>query len=185
MLLCIVYYINMTKVFSIILLIVLGFSIWQAVQINSLKKLNASQQIAISDLNLKLKEADKKIADLNKKQDIHPIEQKVQDCMKQHNFTTAGMSQCVNESIADWSGEIDKYISLFRTKLSKEQFASLQNSQARWEKYKTAEWNSLNSIFGAKSGTIYINILSGTKADIVEARAKYLAALYNILFSDF
>lgn len=174
----------LTRVYIIVCMILSILLIWQSYTLDAIKKDNFSQMQTISDLKVKLKDAEQKVADLKSQEEIHPIEQKVQQCMKNKNYTTAGMSQCVNDSITDWNNEIDKYMSLLKKKLTKEQCALVASSQAEWEKYKKAEWLFLNSSIGQKEGTMYINILSASKADIVEKRARDLESLYYILFPD-
>jgi len=174
---------NILIIFLIVFLIILtGIIIKQSLTIKYLRQELELQSITNSNLVAKLKESDRTIKDLSIPRDVHPIEQKVQDCMKQNNFTTAGMSQCVNDSVKDWSNEIDKSLTLFKNKLSKEQYVQLQVSQAQWEKYKLAELKFLSSVIGSKTGTIYINILSGEKAAIVETRARDLAEVYDMVF---
>lgn len=172
------------RILIIVLMLLAGINIWQFSVINSLREVNSSQLQTIAELKVNLKDSEQKIKDFSKKEELNPIERKVQVCMKQKNYTTAGMSLCVNDSIADWNNEINKYLSRFQSKLSKEQHSFLNASQLQWEKYQKAEWQFLNSAIGTKEGTMYINILSASKADIVEQRAKDLESLFYILFPE-
>ena len=110
--------------------------------------------------------------------EIHPIEKAVQECMKKEDYTTVGMSKCVDDSINDWNKEIDKYLSLLKEVLPEEQYDLLETSQNKWEDYKKAQWAFLNAAIDEKHGTMYINVLSGDRAGVVEKRAKDLSGLF-------
>lgn len=112
------------------------------------------------------------------KAEIQPIEKSVQDCMKKEDYTTGGMSKCLDDSINDWNKEIDRYLSLLKETLPEEQYDLLKTSQNKWEDYKKAQWAFLNAAIGKNQGTMYINVLSGDRADVVEKRAKDLSGLY-------
>ena len=136
-------------------------------------------------LKIQLEEQEKMVSDLKKEKqeltsetNIHPIEKAVQECMKQENYTTAGMSKCVDDSVNDWNGEIDKYFSLLKEVLPNDKYNLLQVSQEKWENYKEAQWDFLEAALSEKDGTMYINILSADKADVVEKRAKDLSGFY-------
>lgn len=179
----------MNKSFVVVILIIFCLvsgvlNIWQAYRLNVLSNEVVSSLQTASALKRKLKESEHSLSILSEKKEEHPIEKKVQNCMKEKHYTTVGMSQCVNESVSDWNNEIDRVMLLFQSKLTKEQYTLLQSSQSQWVKYKNAEWLALNSILNSKSGTIYTNILSGFKADVVEQRARDISELYNILFDN-
>lgn len=136
-------------------------------------------------LQSKLSEQEQSIAGLKQEQEsftskaeIHPIEKAVQECMKKEDYTTVGMSKCVDDSINDWNKEIDKYLSLFKETLPEEQYDLLKNSQNKWEDYKKAQWAFFNAAISEKQGTMYINVLSGDRAGVVEKRAKDLSGLF-------
>ena len=115
---------------------------------------------------------------LTPKAEIHPIEKAVQECMKKEDYTTVGMSKCVDDSINDWNKEIDRYLSLFKETLPEEHYDLLETSQNKWEDYKKAQWTFLNAAISEKQGTMYINVLSGDRAGVVENRAKDLSGLF-------
>lgn len=143
------------------------------------------QNKQLKSLEIQLSEQERVIAGLKQEKNnitfdagIHPIEKAVQDCMQKEDYTTAGMSKCVDDSINDWYKEIDKYLLLLKDTLPEDKYKLLQISQERWEEYKNAQWHLLEAALGEKAGTIYINILSGDKADVVEKRAKDLSGFY-------
>ena len=143
------------------------------------------QNKQLKSLTIQLSEQKRLIADLKEEKNnimpeagIHPIEKDVQNCMKKEDYTTAGMSKCVDNSINDWNKEIDKYLSLLKDTLPEDKYKLLQISQEKWEEYKNAQWQLLEATLSEKDGTMYINILSGDKADVVEKRAKDLSGFY-------
>ena len=143
------------------------------------------QNKQLKSLTIQLSEQKRIIAGLKEEKNnimpeagIHPIEKDVQNCMKKEDYTTAGMSKCVDNSINDWNKEIDKYLSLLKDILPEEKYKLLQISQEKWEEYKNAQWQLLEAGLTEKDGTMYINILSGDKADVVEKRAKDLSGFY-------
>ncbi len=143
------------------------------------------QNKQLKSLKIQLAEQEKTVTDLKQEKqnltsqtEVHPIEKAVQECMKKENYTTTGMLKCVDESINDWNKEIDKYLLLLKETLPKEQYDLLEISQNKWEEYQKAQWTFLNSAIIEKQGTMYINVLSGDRADVVEKRAKDLSGLY-------
>lgn len=143
------------------------------------------QNKQLKSLTIQLSEQKRIIAGLKEEKNnimpeagIHPIEKDVQNCMKKEDYTTAGMSKCVDNSINDWNKEIDKYLSLLKDTLPEDKYKLLQISQEKWEEYKKAQWQLLDVALSEKDGTMYINILSGDKADVVEKRAKDLSGFY-------
>lgn len=143
------------------------------------------QNKQLKSLTIQLSEQKRIIAGLKEEKNnimpeagIHPIEKDVQNCMKKEDYTTAGMSKCVDNSINDWNKEIDKYLSLLKDTLPEDKYKLLQISQEKWEEYKKAQWQLLEATLSEKDGTMYINILSGDKADVVEKRAKDLSGFY-------
>ena len=143
------------------------------------------QNKQLKSLEIQLSDRERIIAGLKEEKNnimpeagIHPIEKAVQNCMKKEDYTTAGMSKCVEDSINDWNKEIDKYLSLLKDILPEDKYKLLKISQEKWEEYKNAQWQLLEAGLSEKDGTMYINILSGDKADVVEKRAKDLSGFY-------
>lgn len=169
---------NTTLVLSLIFVIfisVLGFCsltiIKQEKYIKSLEKTLYKKDKVVSDSKQQLDNS-------NIKPELHPIEKAVQDCMQKENYSTFGMSGCVDESVNDWNKEINKYIAQLKEILPDEKYEFLKNSQKEWTDYKDAEWALLEVTIGEKTGSIYVNILSADKSAVLEKRAKDLSGLY-------
>ena len=143
------------------------------------------QKEQLKYLEFELSEKDRVIENLREEKnnlppeaEVHPIEKALEDCLKKEDYTTAGMSKCVDDSRNEWNKEIDKYLTLLKDALPEDKYNLLQTSQEKWEEYKEAEWNLLEKTLQEKDGTMYVNIISGDKANIVEKRAKDLSELY-------
>ena len=135
----------------------------------------------IDILNSQIQLLNSKISELNFNNNLekHPIEVKVEECIKK-DYSTAGMANCVSNSITDWEKEINKNILKLKKIMTVEQYNLLRQSQKEWEKYKQTQWILNRDTIGTMQGTIYIDILIGEQADIVEQRAKELQSLYGI-----
>ncbi len=157
----------------LLLVIILGLFVIQK-QKEQLKYL----EFELSEKNRVIENLREEKNNLPPEAEVHPIEKALEDCLKKEAYTTAGMSKCVDDSRNEWNKEIDKYLTLLKDALPEDKYNLLQTSQEKWEEYKEAEWNLLEKTLQEKDGTMYVNIISGDKANIVEKRAKDLSELY-------
>ena len=97
--------------------------------------------------------------------------------MKNANYTTIGMTTCVNDATERWNKKIDSNIMLLKKFLSVEDYNLLEQSQQKWIEYKNVQWAFLESVYSKQDGTIYSNILSSNKSEIIEQRAQTLNGL--------
>ena len=109
---------------------------------------------------------------------LHPIEQKVRDCIDK-DYSTVGMNKCVYEGMKAWEKEIDKYLNLLKSTLPEEDFEKIKKSQEEWEEYKEAQFR-VAEIMLKKNGTMHQNVAIGLKSGIIEERAKELESFYNL-----
>ena len=112
------------------------------------------------------------------------IDVEIQECMKACKYTTVCMSDCVYQAGDKWEKEIDKNIKLLERIMNKEQIVLLHDSQKKWLAYKNAQQTLNSKTIGTKTGTMYINILSGEQVDIIKQRAKELDGLYYYLSNE-
>lgn len=108
----------------------------------------------------------------------HPLEEKLQVCMQNENFTTAGMNTCVYDSIKDWGKEVDKNLMLLKGVTTKEQYVKIQKAQQEWLMYRNNQSKINSELLLSKQGTIYTNYLAGMDLAIVQKRAEELHSLY-------
>lgn len=147
---------------------------------------NTQQSKKINALVTNLENQNKMIANLKSEVGLyktesflHPIEQEIQECMKKGNYTTATMNNCVYNSFDSWDKDISNSLQTLKKTLPPEQYELIEQSQKKWNDYKLAQWKVFNSIYDTKVGTIYTNILAGSKSGILANRAKILEALVN------
>ena len=158
-----------TKVLIVFIFIILFiFCIISALKYrNQVKNLNSRNIELIKEINtLKVTNSKK-----------HLIDIELEKCIN-NDYSTAGMTNCVDTSANEWTKEIEKYYSLLEKVMTKEQFKALQNSQKIWEKYKQAQFNVNKSVFDNVQGTMYINILASEQMNIIKQRARELENLY-------
>ena len=119
------------------------------------------------------------ITQLEKTNANNPVEEKtLQECMKNENYKTIGMTNCINEASGRWNKKIDNNIMSLKKVLPAETYHLLEKSQQKWIEYRDAQWAFLDNFYSQKDGTIYSNILSADKSEIVKHRAQELDELY-------
>ena len=91
------------------------------------------------------------------------------------------MKDCVLDSGDKWSSEIDKNIKLLKSILNSNQYEQLTEAQKAWIKYKDIQQSLNLETISAKTGTMYIDILSAEQVGIIKRRAQELSGLYFIL----
>lgn len=141
----------------------------QKQEIQNLKSEIQQQNNLIRELNKKQNETDKKR--------LSEEEKFIQKCLNE-NYTTIGMSDCMYKAIDKWNKKIDKNLLLLKNTLSEDDYKLLKISQQKWIEYKNSQWQLFESVLNKQTGTIYHNILSADKADLVKQRADMLNGLY-------
>lgn len=184
----------MKKYYYIIVLslvtLLIAISIWEASIIHSKNITISELKNDLSNCQTSLAQERSEIKNLKDdlriyKKEPHPIEIAVQECMKKENYTTAGMSMCVDNSINDWFKEINKYLKLLNEVLPPEMYKKVLTSQTKWLEYRKAQTDLINNTVSTRLGTIYINISSAMRASIVEDRAYELKHIYDDMKEEF
>lgn len=166
-----------------LLTISLGFSLYGNFKSGrEIKQLKSSLSMSNKEV-YELKSEAKDLEDRNKslsenQQQKHPIDIELDKCMAK-NPSTLGMSNCMQLAADQWSKEIEQSISVLQKTLTPSQVQLLDNSQAKWEEYKKAQFELNKDVIGSKDGSIYLNILDGANSDIVERRARELNGLLS------
>lgn len=114
------------------------------------------------------------------KQKDELIDVEIQECMKNCNYTTVCMNECVYSSDIKWHREIESNIEYLKKNMTDKQKQLLDNSQKAWIEYKDAQQKLNRELIGVKVGTIYTNILSSEQVNIIKLRAIELGNLYYI-----
>lgn len=108
-------------------------------------------------------------------------EKEIQKCMKNCNYTTVCMNECIYATEIKWQEEINNNIKLLEQNITDEQKIFLKESQNKWVEYKNAQQQFNAKVIGTKVGTIYTNILSTEQVNISKLRAIELKNLYTII----
>lgn len=109
----------------------------------------------------------------------HPIEQRLDSCLIESNYTTYGVIGCLEESISLWQSEIEKYYELLLDTLPDELKPYLIESQNQWIEYKENETIFVESFYDAKAGTMWQISKMDAKMLLYQKRAMNLGLYYS------
>ncbi|MFH7003649.1 lysozyme inhibitor LprI family protein [Flavobacterium bizetiae] len=115
-----------------------------------------------------------------KKENLIDVQEK--KCLDKEDITTAEQCNCTIKAQKDWDKELNKYYSMLKTKLSKEDFEVLKNSQKQWISYRDKEFLFISKYFlEIKQGTMWYPIAQGKKKEIIKLRVAELKNYYEML----
>lgn len=115
-----------------------------------------------------------------KKENLIDIQEK--KCLDKEDITTAEQCNCTIKAQESWDKELNKYYSMLKTKLSKEDFEILKNSQKQWISYRDKEFLFISKYFlEIKQGTMWYPIAQGKKKEIIKLRVAELKNYYEML----
>ncbi len=121
----------------------------------------------------------------NKYQDTHPIDKKYAECLASwEGRSTAGKRSCSFEARKSWESEMNKYLLLLKSKLSKEQQIKLNASQKNWKLYKEEEFKLAGSIYGEMDEESWLEVLSERNTNLVRERTMDLIDYYNDIMNN-
>ena len=111
----------------------------------------------------------------------HSIDKMEEICLS-NKSSTQEMNECTFKAINAWNKEIEKYLVLLKNITSKDDFENIQISQKNWEKFRDSEIVVYNLI-QQKEGTMFQNISTGFKRELIKQRAIELKSLYETLMN--
>ena len=111
----------------------------------------------------------------------HSIDKMEEICLS-NKSSTQEMNECTFKAMDDWNKEIEKYLALLKNITSKDDFENIQISQKNWEKFRDSEIVVYNLI-QQKEGTMFQNISTGFKRELIKQRAIELKSLYETLMN--
>lgn len=112
----------------------------------------------------------------------NPIDVLESKCLNKDNISNADMCNCIIKAHESWDKELNKYYNLLKTKLPKEAFETLKESQKQWLVYRDKEYGFISKYFyKVKQGTMWYPVAENKKKEIVKARVIELEAYYKML----
>ncbi|KAF2331646.1 lysozyme inhibitor LprI family protein [Flavobacterium nitrogenifigens] len=112
----------------------------------------------------------------------NPIDVLESKCLNKDNISNADMCNCTIQARESWDKELNKYYNLLKTKLPKEAFETLKESQKQWLVYRDKEYNFISKYFyEVKQGTMWYAVAENKKKEIVKTRAIELERYYKML----
>ena len=116
----------------------------------------------------------------NKKE--NPIDALESKCLNKENISNADMCNCTIQARESWDKELNKYYNLLKTKLPKETFETLKESQKQWLAYRDKEYAFISKYFyEVQQGTMWYAVAESKKREIVKTRALELEVYYKML----
>lgn len=112
--------------------------------------------------------------------EVNPID-KAEDACISKTSSTADMLKCTAIAYDAWDKEMNKYYNLLMKKLSTEQKSELLRSQKSWLAFRDNSFTFINNSIREKQGTMYLNVASGHRREIVKQRALQLKEYYSII----
>jgi len=113
-------------------------------------------------------------------EEIYPIDKAEDACISKTSSTDA-MLKCTASAYDSWDKEMNKYYNLLMKKLSAEQKSELLKAQKSWLAFRDNDFKLINSSIKEKQGTMYLNVASGERREIVKQRALQLKEYYSIV----
>lgn len=111
-----------------------------------------------------------------------PIDVTESKCLDKDNISNAEMCNCTIQARESWDKELNKYYGLLKTKLPKEAFETLKESQKQWLVYRDKEYTFISKYFyEVKQGTMWYAVAENKKKEIVKTRAIELEQYYQML----
>lgn len=103
-------------------------------------------------------------------------------CLNKDDISNAEMCNCTIKATESWDKELNKYYSLLKTKLPKEAFEILKESQKQWISYRDKEYTFISKFYyEVKEGTMWYAVAANKKKEIVKTRAIELKEYYEML----
>lgn len=97
------------------------------------------------------------------------------DCINKTS-STYQMTICTQKAMTDWEKQINNYYHLLlNNKFVEKKF--VEQSQYNWLKFKISNYKMINQL-EKNQGTMYLNIASGFKREVLKNRAIELRAYY-------
>lgn len=122
------------------------------------------------------------VAQINEKTK-HPIDIALDQCLEK-NSSTVGMLGCIDKAYDLWDQELNTQYQKLSSRLNTDQKAKLKTTQLAWIRFRDAEFQNIESIYGAMDGTMYIPMAAYAKMEVLQQRTLQLVDLNQLLDLD-
>lgn len=112
--------------------------------------------------------------------EVNSIDKAEDACISKTSSTDA-MLKCTVIAYDAWDKEMNKYYNLLMKKLPTAQKSELLKAQKSWLAFRENSFTFINSSIREKQGTMYLNVASGNRREIVKQRALQLKEYYSII----
>lgn len=118
----------------------------------------------------------------NQKKNENSIDKTELKCLEKKDISNVEMCNCTIKARESWDKELNKYYGLLKTKLSKEAFEVLKESQKQWISYRDKEYLFIAKFYyEVNEGTMWYAVAENKKKEIVKERAIELEEYYRML----
>lgn len=112
--------------------------------------------------------------------EVNSIDKAEEACISKTSSTDA-MLKCTAIAYDAWDKEMNKYYNLLMKRLPSEQKSELLKAQKSWLSFRDSSFTFINNSIREKQGTMYLNVASGERREIVKQRALQLKEYYSII----
>jgi uncharacterized protein YecT (DUF1311 family) len=118
------------------------------------------------------------LATANEIADQHPIEAELLRCMETpEGMSTQGMRHCIDQANSAWDKELNRIWTELMAELAPAAKQQLRLSQRQWLAFRDAEYEALDSAYGAMSGSMFQPMHAEAIANVTRDRARQLDSL--------
>ena len=95
--------------------------------------------------------------------------------------STAGVLKCTDAAYQRWDQELNKTYVALMDKLKPAGKQTLKSAQLAWLKYRDAEFQNIDGIYGSLEGTMYIPMHEYRRISVIKERALSLVHYLNLI----
>jgi uncharacterized protein YecT (DUF1311 family) len=111
---------------------------------------------------------------------VHPIDKFLDACTNK-DPSTAGVLKCTDAAYQKWDQELNKNYVALMDKLKPAGKQALKSAQLAWLKYRDAEFQNIDGIYGSLEGTMYIPMHEYRRISVIKERALSLVHYLNLI----
>jgi uncharacterized protein YecT (DUF1311 family) len=105
-----------------------------------------------------------------------PIDIELGNCIEK-DYRTSGMTDCQYRALGRWESKMNTVLQVAKSKLTANEYKSLQISQQSWVKFKESEYTLIDKVYSNLQGTMYIPLRVSDRTEVVKSRVQWLEHL--------